>query len=261
MSTALPRAHLALLFPLVLSTACASIVGKLQGEDAAGENGGSGGDGASADGSADEGGEDDPTEGQADPPDDGLCGRSTASHFYVARLELLIDPLDFADESWDWDGGGIEEFWDEYSWLIEFFATYTGYGDAYEVVDLLVPIADAAAPILASPYVSPDPMAVWWHLDRAGEWWELDEIWHDDDQNLLQYRDLELTFNNGDEALVVDVYDRDLAFDDYAGWDYLDREFVRSVADCGPFVYVYTDRQMADLDSRVRAIGIEVESW
>jgi hypothetical protein len=46
----------------------------------------------------------------------------------------------------------------------------------------------------------------------------------------------------------------------YAGWDYLDREFVRAVADCGPFVYVYTDRDMADFDSRVRAIGIEVES-
>ena len=144
---------------------------------------------------------------------------------------------------------------------IELLASYTGYGEAYEVVDLLVPLADEAAPILASPYVSPDPMAVWWEIDRGGEWSEIDEVWHDDDQNLLQYRDLEVRFTSDEQALVIEVYDRDFAFDDYAGWDYLNRGFLRAVADCGPYIYVYTDRQMGEFDSRVRAFGIDVESW
>lgn len=53
--------------------------------------------------------------------------------------------------------------------------------------------------------ISPDPMAVWWELDRRGEWWELNEVWHEDDQNLLQYRDIELRFASAEQALVIDV--------------------------------------------------------
>lgn len=189
------------------------------------------------------------------------CGQSQASRFYVARLQLLVDPVDFAGESWDWDGGGIAEFWSEYDWFIEFVATYTGYGEAYDVVDMLIPYVDEAAPLLASPYVSPDPRSSWGYFDGDSLSDGYDEVWHADDQNLLEFSDLEVDLPQEDHALVVEVYDRDLAFDDYVGWELLGIGLLRLVADCGPFTYVYTDSEMSDYESRIRAIGIEVESW
>lgn len=216
---------------------------------------------AEADGGGDDQGGDDQGGDGGGGDETGGCGRSTAKHFALVRLELLIDPLDFAEEPWDWDGGGIEEFWDEWSWYYELLAEVTGNGAAYDVVDLLVPLADEAAPILASPYVSPDPLAVWTEVDRSGAQYALGEFAHEDDQNLLRYQDLELSFANRDEFIMIDVYDRDLAFDDYAGWDLLSLDVLQPIADCGPAVYVYSDDEMYAFDSRVRAIGLEVESW
>ena len=124
-----------------------------------------------------------------------------------------------------------------------------------------MPLIDELAPILASPYVSPDPMSQWYYYDGADISDGMGENWHDEDQNLVEYADLEVSFAGASDAYLIEVYDRDLVLDDYAGWDYLDRDFLRAIADCGPYTYIYTDREMEGGETRLRAIGLEVESW
>lgn len=218
------------------------------GGGGAGDGGGGAGDGGGAAG-----------DGGAQTAPSG-CGESTSSRFYLASFQMLIDPVDFADESWDWDGGGIADFWDEYSWMIELLATGFGYEGAYTTAEMLIPYADELAPILASPYVSPDPMVEQWACDTS-DCTFAGEDWFDDDQNLVEYRDAEVRFTNDDDFLWLDLYDRDLVVDDYVGGEYLDRPLLRALADCGPVVFVYTDRQMSTWETRIRAVGFEIESW
>jgi hypothetical protein len=113
---------------------------------------------------------------------------------------------------------------------------------------------------MASSSVSPDPLVVAFAVDDD-EIIDSGLIYADEDENLIDMTDLEVRFAHRDEWFYMDVYDEDLAFDDWAGWWYFDRDFFRAYADCGPMVYVFTDGEMDDLDSRIRAIGFEIESW
>lgn len=85
------------------------------------------------------------------------CGAYTGDQFYVKKLIIGIDPMDFNAEPWDWDGSGISNFWDEYGDLIEFPLLIAFEGASSQVnLDLYVQLSDAFASIVMSPYVSPD---------------------------------------------------------------------------------------------------------
>ncbi len=189
------------------------------------------------------------------------CGNPDATHFLVNQLTIGIDPLDYAGESWDWDGGGIAEFWDEYDTYIELALVLASEG-TYQMgsLDDVVALMDIAAPILLSPYVSPD-------LDIQWTWWDGVNEFDDgtdqnpEDTNLVDYTSLEMGFPDDESAWFLDFYDRDLTVDDYAGWTFLDLWLLQEAADCGPVVMVLDDYTMSDWDTRVRFVVLDVESW
>ena len=198
------------------------------------------------------------TEEERDPYPD--CGQFRGNHFYIPTWQVLYDPLDFYGESWDWDGGGIEDFYGEVDELVELLATIYGYGEYIEVVELLVPVAEDLAQLLMSPYVSPDPLTSLSYYDGTDvyEGWEEQSP---EDQNLATVEDLEVNLTMRDELIFFDYYDVDVAFDDYVGYLSADKGGLQSFADCGPYVYVLTDAEMRDWDTRIRAFAFEVQSW
>lgn len=66
----------------------------------------------------------------------------------------------------------------------------------------------------------------------------------------------------GDDPIcLMEFEDRDLVFDDYGGWAAFDRDSFREIADCGQVSFILTDNEMTSLDTRIRFIELEVESW
>ena len=216
--------------------------------------GGKGGGGGSADGGGGGGGG-----GGAggDPYPD--CGRSNTDTYYVEELQLLVDPVDFAGEPWDWDGGGLVDFEEEYGFWLELVADYAGYGELYDVAELLLPLIEEGTTIAASPYVSPDPIVDWYWADSYDAvYLTTDDL--PDNRNLIRMQDLRITLYPN-EMLYLDVYDEDLSFDDWIGYDILPAEFLQAIASCGPQVYVYSNADMRDWETRVRALALIVEPW
>jgi hypothetical protein len=73
--------------------------------------------------------------------------------------------------------------------------------------------------------------------------------------------DFEVTMSDPDAWWWLEFHDRDLAFDDYAGWIYFDQWTFQQFADCGQVTWVLSDQEMDDYDTRVRFVEFEVESW
>lgn len=197
-----------------------------------------------------------------DPPDAYPdCGEYAGNHFLVNQLAIGIDPIDFAGESWDWDGQGIGDFWERYGALVDallWVATEGGYQPGSS--DWAFELADEFAPLLLSPYVSPDLTMEWF-------WWDghdatyVDAIDNHDNETVMVLAPFELEFSSDESGWYIDMFDRDIAFDDYAGWMYLDGPSLRGVADCGPLVFVFQDATMDEYDTRVRFFVLDVESW
>jgi len=243
----MPLSHLVLRVVLVLSlSACDAGGGKGGGGGGGGADGADGGDGGGGGG------------GSGNPYPD--CGQTTSTDFYIQDLQILIDPVDFAGEPWDWDGGGITDFEEEYGFWLELAADLAGYGEAYDVAELLLPYVEDRTEVIASEYVSPDPFTEWSLADAAGgeAYLGLDDF--PDNQNLIRYQEVELFMEPGG-ALYIDIYDEDLSFDDDVGYEELTTEFLQESAGCGPLVFHYSDDLMRDWGTRVRALGIIVEPW
>ena len=194
--------------------------------------------------------------GSADP-----CGRYTGDRFFVASLTIGVDPVDFEQESWDWDGTGIADFWSQYDELIEFALLIASEG-AYQrgSLDLAVQLADAFAPLIMSEYVSPDlRLEEFWVDDESDEF--LGSVDNVDNTIWMRFADFELRLPDPDRWWWLQFYDRDLAFDDYAGWMAFDQWTFQQLADCGQATWVLTDADMAEYETRVRFVELEVESW
>ena len=213
------------------------------------DDGGEGaGDGGSGDGGSGGGGDD-------------LCGTYTGDHFLVAQLSIGIDPADYAAEPWDWDGEGIADFWGDYGDLIDFALVLASQG-GYQAgnLDLAVQLADAFAPLLMSPYVSPDLLVEEYWIDDYGET-PLGSTENIDNTIWFELGDYEVTMDDPTAWWWLEFHDRDLAFDDYAGFMWFDQETFQSFADCGQVTWVLSDQEMAEMDTRVRFVEFEVESW
>ena len=188
------------------------------------------------------------------------CGAYTGDHFFVNKLIIGIDPMDFNAEPWDWDGSGISNFWDEYGALIEFALFIASEGASQNVnLDLYVQLSDAFAPIIMSPYVSPDLNVYhYWGTDT----YEYLFMQSNPDNTIwFLLGDYEVNMSGDDPIWLLEFEDRDLVFDDYGGWVAFDRASFRDIADCGQVSIVLTDDEMTTLDTRVRFIELEVESW
>lgn len=199
-------------------------------------------------------------EGEAPRDPYPLCETYNGGHFFLAQWQVLYDPIDFDGESWDWDGDGIVDFYETYEEAIDLLMEIYGAGAYTEVVDLLLPYAEDAAEIMLSPYVSPDPYSEIYYWDGSEDIFQLDANFAED-QNLAAWEPLEVTTSTAYDGFIFDYFDEDLALDDYTGSVAIDRAGLRSFADCGPFVYVFTDREMDERGDRLRAIAFEIESW
>jgi len=194
--------------------------------------------------------------GSTDP-----CGRYTGDRFFVASLTIGVDPVDFEQESWDWDGTGIADFWSQYDELIEFALVIASEGTYQRgSLDLAVQLADAFAPLIMSEYVSPDlRLEEFWVDDDSDEF--LGSVDNFDNTIWMRFADFEIRLPDPDRWWWLQFYDRDLAFDDYAGWMAFDQWTFQQLADCGQATWVLTDADMDLYETRVRFVELEVESW
>ena len=172
-----------------------------------------------------------------------------------------MDPLDFSYESWDWDGSGISEFEEQYGDYIDYLVWIASEGSLEPgSLDIVWELADIFAPLIMSYYVSPD-------LSYDVYWWDgyeyayLSSGDNPDNTTLVAFSPFEMTTSNPYEGLVLEFYDRDVAFDDPAGWTFLDGFILEEVVDCGPMVWLLSDAQMYEYDTRVRLVYLDVESW
>ena len=77
----------------------------------------------------------------------------------------------------------------------------------------------------------------------------------------MRFVDFELRLPDPDRWWWLEFHDRDLAFDDYAGWMAFDQGTFQQLADCGQATWVLTDADMDEYETRVRFVELEVESW
>jgi hypothetical protein len=200
-------------------------------------------------------GDDDDDDDRVDPYPD--CGRTNTNAFFIRGLQLLIDPIDFAGESWDWDGGGLVDFQEEYDAYLAAAAALTGNGAQYATAELLLPLVESTTEMLASPYVSPDPILDIYRGDEVNL--ERMESWsYPEDQNLVWLNDVDVILGE-DEYLALNVFDEDPAFDDPVGTEFFSAASLRTFCDCGPVVMVFSDVELARWDTRIRALALEVE--
>ncbi len=190
------------------------------------------------------------------------CREYSGNRYYVRDYVVLMDPVDFYGESWDWDGGGIGEFEEQYGDYIDYLVFILSEGQVQPgSLDLYWELAEIFAPIVASYYVSPDLTAdVYWWDDRSEELEFLGYQDNYDESTVFPFGSFEMQVRTSYDGYYLEFYDRDLAFDDYAGWTVLDGFLLAETVDCGPMVWLLDDATMRAWDTRVRAVYLEVEA-
>lgn len=169
--------------------------------------------------------------GYADP---GSLG-SIDAEISITFRPWITDDLEpgYGGQPWDWDGQ-VPDWWMDVAGALEevLGLAATIYPDpnlvsaaeAAEYANELLALIDEYAPGFMEPYVPPDPDVFPYVADSDGNLWpffdgDVGIQWEDSYEIGVAFEDVDLT---GDVALVLDLEDVDVAFDDDMG-DWLDQ--------------------------------------
>ena len=185
------------------------------------------------------------------------CGVDSGLNFRVNSFQVLFDPVDFDGDTWDWDGGGISDFWDQYGDFIDLLLEYGTEGE-YEAgtLDDYMPAADAGAGLVTSGYVAPDITLTIDYFDGS-ELGFVQTLDFDED-NAQVGMSGEADFDGEDDAYVFTAEDRDWDWNDEMKGFAWTPDIFRAFANCGPVTYVFSDAEMDDSESRIRAIALDI---
>ena len=179
--------------------------------------------------------------------------------FSLLRLDMYYDPTDFAGESWDWDGGGLSDFYAKNASWVDLLGELALEGQySAEAMEELLPVVEDALGWLLSSYVSPDITVTPYRWDGR-QWVERSSYVNDEDDLVVLFPPVTSSFTGIDEGVFFDGVDRDVAFDDPMGGIYLGVEDYRYFAGCGVQWIVFSDADMDSMETRVRLIAVEVE--